>query len=326
MKIVLFDTKSYDKEHFEAVNKDYGYEIEYLTPELNKSTAVLAKGADVVCPFVNCTVGKDTIDVLKANGVKLIALRSAGFNNTDYSYALSVGIPVVRVPAYSPHAVAEHSFALLLALVRKLTHAYVRTREFNFSLSGLVGIDLYGKTMGIIGTGKIGKAAIGIAKGFGMKVLAYDPYPSDIEGVEYTDLDTLLKESDVVSLYCPLTKENKHLINAETIDMMKDSAYLINTSRGGLINSEELLEALKEKKLGGAALDVYEEEAGIFYTDQSDTGIEDDTLARLISMPNVIITSHQGYLTKEALTAISKTTLENVREFETGKSLTNQVK
>ena len=326
MKIALFDTKSYDKEHFEAVNKGYGYDIEYLTPELNSHTAVLAKGADVVCPFVNCTVDRAAIDSLKENGVKLIALRSAGFNNTDYSYAASVGIPVVRVPAYSPHAVAEHSFALLLALVRKLTHAYVRTREFNFSLSGLVGIDLYEKTMGIIGTGRIGRAAIDIAKGFGMKVLAYDPYPAAIEGVEYTDLDTLLSQSDVVSLYCPLTNENRHLINRATIDSMKDTAYLINTSRGALIDSEALLDALKERKLGGAALDVYEEEAGIFYTDQSDTGIEDDTLARLISMPNVIITSHQGYLTKEALSAISRTTLDNIREFEEGKPLTNQVK
>ncbi len=326
MKIVLFDAKSYDRYHFDEVNKDFGYDIEYLTPELNSHTALLAKGADVVCPFVNCTVDRETIDKLKDEGVKLIALRSAGFNNTDYNYALSKGIPVVRVPAYSPHAVAEHSFALLLALVRKLTHAYVRTREFNFSLSGLVGIDLYGKTIGIVGTGKIGKAAIGIAKGFGMKVLAYDPYPTPIDDVVYTDLDTLLSSSDVVSLYCPLTKENRHLINSGTIKRMKNGAYLINTSRGGLIDSEALLEALKDKKLGGAALDVYEEEAGIFYTDQSDTGIEDDTLARLISMPNAIITSHQGYLTKEALEAISRTTLQNVKDFIDGVELKNQVK
>ena len=326
MRIALFDTKSYDRTHFEEANKAFGYEIIYHESSLNKNTALLAKGADVVCPFVNCTVDKDVIDVLAEEGVKLIALRSAGFNNTDYKYALSKGIPVVRVPAYSPHAVAEHSFALLLALVRKLTHAYVRTREFNFSLSGLVGMDLYGKTIGIVGTGKIGQCAIDIAKGFGMRVLAYDPFPKEMDGVEYTDLDTLLKESDVVSLYCPLTKENRHLINEKTIDDMKDTAYLINTSRGGLIDSEALLEALKEKKLGGAALDVYEEEAGIFYTDQSDEGIADDTLARLISMPNVIITSHQGYLTKEALSAISMTTLSNISEFETGKELSNQVR
>ena len=326
MKIVLFDTKSYDRLHFDEANRKYGYDIVYHDASLNRNTAILAKGADVVCPFVNCTVDKAVVDILKEDGVKLIAMRSAGFNNVDYRYALSNGIPVVRVPAYSPHAVAEHSFALLLALVRKLTHAYVRTREFNFSLSGLVGIDLHGKTMGIVGTGKIGRAAIDIAKGFGMRVLAYDPYPAEISGVEYTDLDTLLRESDVVSLYCPLTNDNRHMINARTLSDMKDTAYIINTSRGALIDSDALLEALKEKRIGGAALDVYEEEAGIFYTDQSDEGIADDTLARLISMPNVIITSHQGYLTKEALSAISETTLSNVKEFEEGKVLTNQVK
>ncbi len=326
MKIVLFDTKSYDRLHFDEANRKYGYDIVYHDASLNRNTAILAKGADVVCPFVNCTVDKAVVDILKEDGVKLIAMRSAGFNNVDYRYALSQGIPVVRVPAYSPHAVAEHSFALLLALVRKLTHAYVRTREFNFSLSGLVGMDLYGKTMGIVGTGKIGRAAIDIAKGFGMRVLAYDPYPAKLSGVEYTSLDNLLKESDVVSLYCPLANDNRHMINARTLSDMKDTAYIINTSRGALIDSEALLDALKEKKIGGAALDVYEEEAGIFYTDQSDEGIADDTLARLISMPNVIITSHQGYLTKEALSAISETTLSNVKEFEEGKPLTNQVK
>ena len=326
MKIVLFDTKNYDKKHFDAANMDYGFEIVYLEPALNAHSAVMAKGADVVCPFVNCTVDRTVIDILSQEGVRLIAMRSAGFNNVDYQYANEKGIPVVRVPAYSPHAVAEHSFALLLALVRKLTHAYVRTREFNFSLSGLVGMDLYGKTFGVVGTGKIGRVAIGIAKGFGMKVLAYDPYPAKDPDVQYTDLDTLLREADVVSLYCPLTKENRHMINAATIDAMKDTAFLINTSRGALIDSEALVEALKEKKLGGAALDVYEEEAGIFYTDQSSEGIEDDTLARLISMPNAIITSHQGYLTEEALSAISGATLANVKEFEEGKTLTHQVK
>ena len=326
MKIVLFDVKSYDRKHFEAANKDFGYDITYYEPALNIHTAIMAKGADVVCPFVNCTVDRAVIDILKECGVKLIAMRSAGFNNVDYQYALKQGMPVVRVPAYSPYAVAEHSFALLLALVRKLTHAYVRTREFNFSLSGLVGMDLHGKTIGVVGTGKIGKVAVNIAKGFGMKILAYDPYPAKIEGVEFTDLDTLLKESDIVALYCPLTKDNYQMIDEKKLDDMKSTALLINTSRGALIDSEALLEALKEKKIGGAALDVYEEEAGIFYTDQSDEGIADDTLARLISMPNVIITSHQGYLTEEALRAISQTTLSNVKEFEEGKVLTNQVK
>ena len=275
---------------------------------------------------MNCTVDRPVIDILSDLGVKLIAMRSAGFNNVDYKYALEKGIAVVRVPAYSPYAVAEHSFAMLLALVRKLTHAYVRTREFNFSLTGLVGMDLHGKTFGAVGTGKIGRVAIDIARGFGMRILAYDPYPAQLEGVQYVDLETLLRQSDVVSLYCPLTKENTHMIDEKTLSIMKDTAYLVNTSRGALIDSEALLEKLKERRLAGAALDVYDEEAGIFYTDQSDLGIQDDTLARLISMPNVLITSHQGYLTEEALEAISRTTLGNVKEFEEGRPLTNQVK
>ena len=320
MKIVLFDAKNYDKKHFDAANQAYGYEIIYLEPALNRHSALMAKGADVVCPFVNCTIDSQVIDILKEEGVKLIAMRSAGFNNVDYKYALEQGIPTVRVPAYSPHAVAEHSFALLLALVRKLTHAYVRTREFNFSLSGLVGMDLYEKTFGVVGTGKIGRVAIDIAKGFGMHVLAYDPYPAKNLDVEYTNLDTLLRTSDFISLYCPLTKDNEHMINERTLDEMKNTAFIINTSRGALIDSDALLEALKEKKIGGAALDVYEEEAGIFYTDQSSEGIADDTLARLISMPNAIITSHQGYLTEEALRAISETTLKNVKEAEEGRT------
>ena len=350
MKIVLFDTKSYDRKHFDDANRQYGYEIVYHEPELNVHTAVMARGADVVCPFVNCTVDRPVIDILSDLGVKLIAMRSAGFNNVDYKYALEKGIAVVRVPAYSPYAVAdykyalekgiavvrvpayspyavaEHSFAMLLALVRKLTHAYVRTREFNFSLTGLVGMDLHDKTFGAVGTGKIGRVAIDIARGFGMRILAYDPYPAQLEGVQYVDLETLLRQSDVVSLYCPLTKENTHMIDEKTLSIMKDTAYLVNTSRGALIDSEALLEKLKERGLAGAALDVYDEEAGIFYTDQSDLGIQDDTLARLISMPNVLITSHQGYLTEEALEAISRTTLGNVKEFEEGRPLTNQVK
>ena len=326
MKIVLFDTKSYDRKHFDDANRQYGYEIVYHEPDLNVHTAVMARGADVVCPFVNCTVDRPVIDILSDLGVKLIAMRSAGFNNVDYKYALEKGIAVVRVPAYSPYAVAEHSFAMLLALVRKLTHAYVRTREFNFSLTGLVGMDLHDKTFGAVGTGKIGRVAIDIARGFGMRILAYDPYPAQLEGVQYVDLETLLRQSDVVSLYCPLTKENTHMIDEKTLSIMKDTAYLVNTSRGALIDSEALLEKLKERRLAGAALDVYDEEAGIFYTDQSDLGIQDDTLARLISMPNVLITSHQGYLTEEALEAISRTTLGNVKEFEEGRALTNQVK
>ena len=326
MKIALFDAKPYDRKHFSTDAEKYGYELVYIEPALSKHTAILARGCDVVCPFVDCTVDSDTIDILKAEGVRLIALRSAGFNNVDYKYAEKNGIPVVRVPAYSPYAVAEHSFALLLALVRKLTHAYVRTREFNFSLTGLVGTDLHGKTIGIIGAGKIGRVAIDIAKGFGMRVLVSDPFAEAIEGTEKADLERIMSESDIISLYCPLTDGNHHMINKETIGMMKRNALIINTSRGALIDSNALLEALKDRKIGGAALDVYEEEAGIFYQDQSDTGIEDDTLARLISMPNVIITSHQGYLTEDALAAISATTMENIKQFEEGKELANIVK
>ena len=325
MKITMFDTKPYDRKHFDEVNLGYGFDIKYLESTLGVNSAVMARGSDAVCPFVNCNVGAEVIDTLADEGVRLIAMRSAGFNNVDLNRARERGIKVVRVPAYSPHAVAEHSFAMLLTLVRKMQHAYVRTREFNFSLSGLVGFDLHGKTIGIIGTGKIGRCAIDIAKGFGMKVLAYDPFPQDIDGVTYTTLDVLLSESDVISLYCPLTKDNRHLIDEESLKKIKKTAVIINTSRGALVDSEDLLEALKEKRIAGAALDVYEEEAGIFFTDQSGEGIEDDTLARLISMPNVIVTSHQGYLTEEALRAISETTLENVKEFAEGRRLRNEI-
>lgn len=326
MKITMFDTKPYDKKYFEEINQNYGFDIKYLESTLGENSAIMAKGSDVVCPFVNCNVDKKVIDILADEGIRLIAMRSAGFNNVDLKRAAERGLKVVRVPAYSPHAVAEHSFAMLLTLVRKMQHAYVRTREFNFSLSGLEGFDLYRKTIGIIGTGKIGRCAIDIAKGFGMQILAYDPYPQPLEGVEYTNLEELLKKSDIISLYCPLTKDNRHLINAESLKMIKKNAVIINTSRGALVNSEDLLDALKEKRLAGAALDVYEEEAGIFFTDQSNEGIEDDTLARLISMPNVIVTSHQGYLTEEALRAISETTLKNISEFEQGLALSNEIK
>lgn len=326
MKITMFDTKPYDKKYFEEVNPNYGFDIKYLESTLGENSAIMAKGSDAVCPFVNCNVDKKVIDILADEGIRLIAMRSAGFNNVDLKRAAERGLKVVRVPAYSPHAVAEHSFAMLLTLVRKMQHAYVRTREFNFSLSGLEGFDLYGKTIGIIGTGKIGRCAADIAKGFGMHIMAYDPYPQQIEGIEYANLEQLLKKSDIISLYCPLTKDNRHLINAESLKMIKKNAVIINTSRGGLVNSEDLLDALKEKRLAGAALDVYEEEAGIFFTDQSSEGIEDDTLARLISMPNVIVTSHQGYLTEEALRAISETTLKNISEFEQGLPLSNEIK
>ena len=325
MKIIFYDTQKYDKEHFDEVNKKYNYEIHYLEAHLNAHTASLSKGYDVVCAFVNDTLDKKVLTELKGCGIRLIALRSAGYNNVDLNTAKALKIPVVRVPAYSPEAVAEAAAAMLLTLDRKLQHAYVRTREFNFSLNGLVGFNLYGKTAGVIGTGKIGRAFIRIAQGFGMNVIAYDPYPAKIDGVEYVSPEELFKRSDIISLHCPLTDENRHIIRKETISEMKDGVIIINTSRGGLIDSEDLLDALKSHKIGGAALDVYEEESGIFFEDQSEEGIEDDNLARLISMPNVLITGHQAFLTHEALDAISTVTLENIKAFEGGQKLVNEV-
>jgi Lactate dehydrogenase and related dehydrogenases len=325
MKIAFFDTKDYDRHYFDEENVKYNHEIKYFEPRLNENTAALAKGFDAVCPFVNANVDAATIHRLKEENVRLIALRSAGFNHVDIDAAKEAGITVVRVPAYSPHAVAEGAFAMLLTLIRKLQHAYVRTREFNFSLSGLVGFDLFGKTIGIVGTGKIGRCAIDIAKGFGLKVLAYDPYPAEIEGVEFVSFERLARESDIISLHCPLTRDNHHLINRDSIGLMKKGVILVNTSRGALVESNALLEGLKSRKIGAAALDVYEEEAGIFFSDLSENGISNDTLALLISMPNVLVTSHQGYLTEEALSQIAAVTLKNVMLFEEGKDNPNTV-
>lgn len=317
MKVTLFDAKSYDRKYF-LLKNSFGYELSFLEASLNRETAKLASGSTAIVPFVNDDLSRPVLEVLSAEGVRLIALRSAGFNNVDLKAAGELGISVARVPQYSPHAIAEEAAALLLALVRKLPHSYVRSREFNFSLDGLVGFDLYGKTVGVIGTGRIGKAFVGIAKGIGMRVLCYDPYPSIEDGVEYTDLDHLYMESDVISLHCPLTDENMHMIDRAAISKMKDGVYIINTSRGALIKSEDLLEALKTHKVGAAGLDVYEEEAGLFFSDNSVNGISDDVLARLISMPNVLITGHQAYLTEEALENIAEVTLSNIRSYEEG--------
>lgn len=325
MKILFYDAQKYDRTHFDEVNKKYGFEIKYQSAHLDEHTAHLSKGYDAVCAFVNDDLSREVLSILKDNNIRIVALRCAGFNNVDLNAAKEFGVEVVRVPAYSPEAIAEAAVSMLMTLNRRLQHAYVRTREFNFSLNGLVGSTLYGKTCGVIGTGKIGRAFIRIAKGFGMRILAYDPYPAEIEGVEFVSLEKLFKESDFISLHCPLTKENWHLVNKDTIAQMKDGVYIVNTSRGGLINSQDLLEALKERKLGGAALDVYEEEAGVFFKDSSDMGIEDDTLARLISMPNVLVTGHQAFLTNEALDAIAATTLESLQAFKDGKELINKI-
>ena len=321
--ISFYDTKPYDKKYFNIINEQYGFTINYFETKLSARTAKLAEGSDAVCAFVNDDVSAPTIDALHKLGVKIIAMRCAGYNNVDIRYAQGK-IPIVRVPAYSPHAVAEHAMALLLTLNRRIHKAFLRTRDFNFSLNGLTGFDLYGKTVGVVGTGKIGSAFIDICRGFGMKVLAYDVFPN-VENVEYVDMDTLLKRSDLISLHCPLNSSTRHIINAKSIEKMKNGVFIVNTSRGALIDSEALLYGLLNEKLGGACLDVYEEESDLFYEDNSTTIVKDDILSRLICLPNVIVTSHQGFLTGEALTNIASTTLENISEFFADGSLDNQI-
>ena len=321
--ISFYDTKPYDKKYFNIINEQYGFTINYFETKLSARTAKLAEGSDAVCAFVNDDVSAPTIDALHKLGIKIIAMRCAGYNNVDIRYAQDK-IPVVRVPAYSPHAVAEHAMALLLTLNRRIHKAFLRTRDFNFSLNGLTGFDLYGKTVGVVGTGKIGSAFIDICRGFGMKVLAYDVFPN-LDGVEYVDMETLLERSDLISLHCPLTPSTRHIINAKSIDKMKKGVFIVNTSRGALIDSEALLYGLLNEKLGGACLDVYEEESDLFYEDNSATIVKDDILSRLICLPNVIVTSHQGFLTGEALTNIASTTLENISEFFADGSLDNQI-
>jgi len=324
MKIAFYDTKSYDRKWFDRLREEYGAEIIYYEGRLNSRTAVLAKGCEAVCAFVNDDIGSETIEALHRKGVKLIAMRCAGYNNVDLSAAQGK-IRIVRVPAYSPNAVAEHAMALLLTLNRKTHKAYIRTRDFNFSLENLAGFDLHGKTAGVIGTGKIGRAFIGICRGFGMRVLAYDPYPAENADWEYTDVQTLCRESDVISLHCPLTDQTEHIIDADTIASMKQNAIVINTSRGGLVDSDALLSALSERRIGGACLDVYEEESDYFFRDMSDKVTRDRTLALLLSLPNVIVSSHQAFLTDEALEGIARVTLENVRNFSRGAPLDNEV-
>jgi len=323
-RICFFDTKPYDKTCFELLKENYNLEIEYFEPKLGPKTAFMAKGYDAVVAFVNDTIDKETIDILYRNGIRLIAMRCAGYNNVDFKAAFEK-IHVVRVPAYSPYAVAEHAMALLLTLNRKIHRAYTRTRDFNFSLNGLTGFDLHGKTIGVIGTGKIGRIFIDICNGFGLKVIAYDPYPVKDTNIQYVPVEELFRESDIVSLHCPLSKDTFHIVNKETIEIMKKGVYIVNTSRGALIDSEALLEALKAEKIGGACLDVYEEETELFYEDMSYAIIQDDVLSRIISMPNVIVTSHQAFLTKEALYNIAETTLSNCREYLDEKVLSNEV-
>ncbi|MGN1281215.1 MAG: 2-hydroxyacid dehydrogenase [Succinivibrio sp.] len=331
-KIVFFGTHSYDRHAFTDMNRDmgFGFDLVYHRSFLDLHNADETHGARAVCIFVNDRADRAVLEKLKQNGVELVALRCAGFNNVDLAAAKDFGIRVVRVPAYSPHAIAEHVMALILTLNRKTHRAYSRTRDGNFSLHGLMGFDLFEKTAGVIGTGKIARVLIGILKGFGMNVIAYDVF-EDHEyakqaGIEYVTLDELYRRSDIISLNCPLTAQNKYLINKDSIAKMKDGVMIINTGRGPLINSEDLVEGLKSGKIGAAGLDVYEEEHDYFYQDRSDHIITDDNLSRLMSLNNVLITSHQAFFTQEAMNNIVNTTLENVTEFYQGKELTNEVK
>jgi len=327
-KIIFFDIKDYDKEFFKKYEKNYNFEMTFLKVRLTEETANLTKGYDVVCGFANDNINKETIDIMVENGIKLLAMRCAGFNNVSLK-DIHNRFKVVRVPAYSPHAIAEYTVGLILAVNRKIHKAYVRTREGNFSINGLMGFDLDGKTAGIIGTGKIGQILIKILKGFEMKVIAYDLYPNqkaaDELGFEYVSLDELYAKSDIISLNCPLTKDTQYMINRRSMLKMKDGVILVNTGRGQLIDSADLVEALKDKKIGAVALDVYEEEENYFFEDKSNQVIEDDILGRLLSFYNVLITSHQAYFTKEAVDAITVTTLNNIRDFIEGKPLVNEV-
>ena len=308
-KIAFFDAKPYDRTWFDQLNQHY--HIKYYEHKLTPDTISLAHGCEAVIPFVNDTLDRTVIDGLCQEGIKMIALRCAGYNNVDRDAARG-RIPVVRVPGYSPYAVAEFTMGLLLTLNRKIHKAYFRTRDFNFSLNGLVGFDLHGRTVGVIGTGKIGQIFIRICQGFGMHVLAYDPYPVQDASFPYVSLEELLAKSDIISLHCPLTEQTRHLINRDTIAQMKDGVYLLNTSRGMLVESESLLVALKNGKIAGAGLDVYEEETEFFFEDRSDTVQRDTLLSLLVSMPNVVLTSHQAFLTNEALHNIAQVTLDNL--------------
>lgn len=327
-KLAFFDTKPYDRESFSKAFEDSNYSIKFIESRLHEDTAILAKDCDAVCAFVNDEITKPVIDILKSYGIEIIVMRCAGYNNVDLS-AAHENIHILRVPAYSPYAVAEHAVAMLLTLNRKTHMAYNRTRNSNFSIVGLQGFDLHGKTAGIVGTGKIGRIMIDILKGFGMNILANDFYEDEEyakeRGIKYVDLETLYKESDIISLHCPLTKETYHMIDNDAIDLFKQGVYIINTSRGSLIDASSLIYGLKTKKIGAAGLDVYEEEGAYFFEDFSETIIEDDILARLLTFNNVLITSHQAFLTKEALANIASTTLKNLDDFFTGSFMENEV-
>ncbi len=323
-RFAFFDAKPYDRTGFEKYGDMHNVSFKFLETRLSEDTVGLAEGADGVCAFVNDDVNASVIERLYKMGIRIIALRCAGFNNVDVKAAYGK-IHILRVPAYSPHAVAEHTMAMLLTSVRRIHKAYNRTREFNFSLNGLIGFDLYGKTVGVVGTGKIGRIFYDICRGFGMNAIACDPYPDGAANIKYVTQDELFCGSDIISLHCPLTAETDHIINRESIAKMKKGVIIVNTSRGGLIDSDALIDGIKTKKVSAACLDVYEEESDLFFEDFSGHILQDDTLARLLSMPNVLITSHQAFLTEDALDSIAQVTVKNIVDFFEGGDLENEV-
>lgn len=320
MKILFYDAKKYDVDSFEKVRENFpDIQVEYLEADINKKTAVLAKGYDAICAFVNADLSKEILQILSEQGVVLLLMRCAGFNNIDLEETRRLGMTVLRVPGYSPEAVAEQAMALALSVNRRIHKEYIKVRENNFSLEGLMGRNFYGKTAGIIGTGKIGAAMARICKGFGMKVIAYDKYPNkNLDFIQYMELEDVLKNSDLVSLHCPLTVDNYHMINAKTISLMKDDVVFVNTSRGELVDTEDLIAGIRNHKFHGVGLDVYEEETDNVFENREQEIMEHSVTARLLSFPNVIVTSHQAFFTEEALSAISNTTLENALGYEKG--------
>jgi D-lactate dehydrogenase len=329
MKVAVFSTQSYDRQFLEAENQAHGHELVFLEPRLSAATASLTAGCEAVCVFINDQLDATTVRAIAAQGVQLIALRAAGFNNVDLKTVQELGLTVVRVPAYSPYAVAEHAVALILSLNRKIYRAYNRVRDDNFSLEGLMGFDLHGSTVGIVGTGKIGQCFAQIMHGFGCRLLAFDPYPSTVcqnLGVQYVELPVLLSESDIVSLHCPLTPENYHLINATSLTHLKPGAMIINTSRGALLDTPAIITGIKSGTIGYLGIDVYEQEEALFFQDLSNTVIQDDTFQLLQSFPNVAITAHQAFFTRNALKNIAETTLTNITDFAQGRPCPNQVR
>lgn len=330
MDVTVFSTRSYDQEFLAAANESAGnpHRLRYLEAGLSAQTVALAAGAEAICTFVNDRIDRAVLEALRSQGTRLVALRSAGFNNVDLEAAEDVGIAVARVPSYSPEAIAEHTVALILSLNRKLHRAYVRVREGNFALDGLLGFDLAKRTIGIVGTGRIGFLVARILKGFGCEVLAFDPRPNPATaeiGANYVDLPSLLAEADIISIHCPLTPQTRHLIDAEAIARMRTGAMLINTSRGAVIDTRAAIEGLKSGQLGSLGLDVYEEEGDLFFRDLSDQMLQDDVFARLLTFPNVLITGHQGFFTREAMTAIADTTILNISSFEADGRAANQI-